>query len=187
LSRQHERTAGTGARPDRRQAGFTLIEIGLVVLIITVMLGLLLPRLRDPSRSELISQTKKLAVTFRYLRQEAILRGRTYRLVFDLDQQSYWVESAAGDPSQTSFNRESGLFGRPVHLAPPIGIADVVLPFTNGPILEGAVPTHFYPDGTVDPTIVHLHNGKEAYTLQAEPLTGRVYVLSDYVRFDFSG
>jgi type II secretory pathway pseudopilin PulG len=170
------------------EAGFTLIEMGLVILIITVMLGLTLPRLRDPQHAQLVSQTRKLAVLFRYLREEAILRGRIYRLTFDLDQQGYMVSSSPiGIDGGGGFSSETGMLARPVLLQPPLGIADVVLPFTAGKVFEGAVPVHFYPDGTVDAAIVHLHNEKEAYTLHAEPLTGRVYVLADYVKFDYSG
>ena len=86
-------------RTDSRRigdAGFTLIEIGLVLLIITVVLGADRPAAcairRTPSS---ISQARRLAATFRFLREEAILNGRVYRLNFDLDQQRYFVTSSA--------------------------------------------------------------------------------------------
>src|SRR5262245_50210329 len=71
----------------RRQGGFTLIEIGLVLLIISVIVALVVPRFRDQSQAELISQTREMATTFRFVQQEAILNGGVYRLDFDLDRQ----------------------------------------------------------------------------------------------------
>jgi general secretion pathway protein H len=76
------------------QAGFTLIELGLVLLIIAVALTFIVPRFRDQSHVELLSQTRRLATLFRFLQHEAILNGRVYQLNFDLDQQRYFVTSA---------------------------------------------------------------------------------------------
>src|SRR4029453_9819239 len=101
----------------RRQGGFTLIEIGLVLLIISVIVALVVPRFRDQSQAELISQTRRLATTFRFLQQEAILNGRVYRLNFDLDQQRYFVTSVeASEADVEGFAQEGGILGRNVAL-----------------------------------------------------------------------
>ncbi len=168
------------------QAGFTLIELGLVILIILVVLGLVVPRFRDRSYAELVSNARKLAVTMRYLRQEAILNGRTYRLNYDLDQQRYWVTSADEGDDLSEFVRETGVLARGVSLPPSVVISDVVLPLSVGKLYEGLVFTHFYPDGLVDLTVIHLDNGQEAFTLRVDALTGRVYVTGGYQDFDFS-
>src|SRR5690349_15636322 len=81
----------------RGAAGFTLIEIGLVLLIIGIVITLVVPHFTDQSRAALVSQTRKLATVFRFLQDEAVLNGRVYRLNFDLDQQRYFVTSADGD------------------------------------------------------------------------------------------
>ena len=60
------------SRPPRipsHESGFTLIELGLVLLIIGVVLALTIPRLRDRSHAELLSQARRMAVTFRFLRR----------------------------------------------------------------------------------------------------------------------
>lgn len=167
-------------------AGFTLIEIGLVILIIGVMLGLIVPRLRDRSHYELVSHARKLAVTFRFLRNEAILNGRTYRLNYDLNQQRYWVTSAEVVDDLSAFVQETGVLARGVTLPPPIRLSDVALPMVAGKIMEGVAWTHFYPDGYVDLTVLHMDNGTEAFTLRVDSLTGRVYVTAGYQEFDFS-
>jgi hypothetical protein len=52
--------------------------------------------------------------------------------------------------------------------------------------MEGVAWTHFYPDGYVDLTVLHMDNGTEAFTLRVDSLTGRVYVTAGYQEFDFS-
>jgi general secretion pathway protein H len=172
--------APTRPRPD---AGFTLIEIGLVLLIIAIAVTLVVPRFRDQSHAELISQTRKLATTFRFLQQEAILNGRVYRLNFDLDQQRYFVTSAEESGELGGgFAPETGILARDVALPASLQIADVDVPLVSGKLYEGVAFTHFYPDGYVDATVVHLDNGQEVYTLYVDqPLTGRAYVASGYL------
>jgi prepilin-type N-terminal cleavage/methylation domain-containing protein len=169
-----------------RQGGFTLIEIGVVLLVLGIVLGIVVPRFRDNSHAELVAASRKLALTFRFLRHEAILNGRTYRLNYDIDQQRYWVTSADEIDGGGTFEREEGLLARDIAFTPPIGISDVVLPLVAGKLQEGFAYTHFYPDGYVDLTVVHLDNGREAYTLRVDPLTGRVHVSPGYQDFDFS-
>jgi hypothetical protein len=150
------------------------------------MLTLIVPRLRDRSHYELISHARKLAVTFRFLRNEAILSGRTYRLNYDLDQQRYWVTSAETVEDLGAFVEETGILARGVALPPPIRLSDVALPMIAGKVMEGVAWTHFYPDGYVDLTVLHMDNGIEAFTLRVDSLTGRVYVTAGYQDFDFS-
>lgn len=164
-------------------AGFTLIELGLVLLIISVVIALVVPRFRDQAHTELIAQTRKLATTFRFLQQEAILNGRVYRLNFDLDQQRYFVTSAEeGDDLSGGFQRESGILAHNVAMPANVQIADVDVPMVGGKLYEGVAFAHFYPDGYVDPMVVHLDNGQEAYTLYvSDGLSGRAYVASGYI------
>jgi len=165
----------------RTQGGFTLIELGLVLLIISVVVAVIVPRFRDQSHAEMLAHTRKLATIFRFLQQEAILNGRVYRLTFDLDQQRYSVSSAE-EGNDSSFRTESGVFSRPVALPASLQIADVDVPMISGKLYEGVTFTQFYPDGYVEPTVVHFDNGQEVYTLYIpDGLTGRAYVASGYL------
>lgn len=169
----------------RREGGFTLIEIGLVLLIIATVVALVVPRFRDQSRAELQAQTRKLAATFRFLQEEAILNGRVYRLNFDLDQQRYFVTAADAD---LAFAPTSGILARDVTLPSTVQIADVDTPQSAGKLYEGVALAHFFPDGFVEPTAVHLQNGQEFYTLYvANGLTGRAHVAAGYIDLGASG
>lgn len=185
-ARSTERAPAGAARRRQSEAGFTLIEIGLVLLIIAIAVALVVPRFRDQSHAELMAHTRKLATTFRFLQHEAILNGRVYRLNFDLDQQRYFVtsadEGAAGDEFGGGFTEETGILAKHVVLPNTLQIADVDVPLVSGKLYEGVAFTHFYPDGYVDATVVHLDNGQEVYTLYVDqPLTGRPYVASGYL------
>ncbi len=178
-------SATTRSNERHPQAGFTLIEVGLVLLIIAAVVALVVPRLRDQGRAELMSETRKLAATFRFLQQEAILNGRVYRLNFDLDQQRYFVTQAEGDDA---FQPTTGILARDVVLPSTVQIADIDMPMSFGKLYEGVGVTHFFPDGFVEPTVVHLDNGHEAYTLYVpNGLTGRAYVTAGYVDLDGQG
>ncbi len=168
-----------------RTAGFTLIEISLVLLIIAIVLALAVPRLRSISGAELSAQARRLSNTFRYLRSEAILSGQVYQLRYDLNRQRYW---AALDPE----SREEGDAGlgsesliRPLSLPSPVGISDIVLPETVGKVQGGVVWTNFYPDGVIDTTVIHLDDGRRAYTLWVNPVTGRLFLTQGYFDVDY--
>lgn len=168
------------------EAGFTLLEISLVVLILGVMLTLLVPRLRDPGRAELDSQARRLMLIFRLLRSEAVLNGFAYRLNYDLDQQRYWATPDDGG-DLADFAKEMGSLARGTQLPAPVGIADVVLPTLVGKVAQGQIYTVFYPDGSVDPTVIHLGNGREAYTLWLNPMNGRLNADRGYQDIEYAG
>jgi prepilin-type N-terminal cleavage/methylation domain-containing protein len=165
--------------------GFTLVELGLVILILGILVGFVVPRFQDRSHAELVSQIRRLAVTFRFLREQAILDGRTYRLVYDVSDHRYWSARGGENEGQPVSLENNGPLAREVALPEPVGFADVVFPLTAGKLFEGVGWTEFYPDGYVDLTVIHLGNGEEAYTLRVDPLTGHVYVTAGYQDFVF--
>jgi len=188
-----------------RQGGFTLIELGLVILILGVMIAIALPRLGNRAYAQLNSETRKMALAFRYLRHAAILNGRSYRLVYDLENHSYWAEvaevAAPPDPLDEE-NEEIGesffppeieeQFTRDLDgpldlrkLPDPIGFSDVELPMVWGKVMEGIAYTTFYPDGFVDISVVHLDNGEDVFTLYVpNGITGQVFVDPGYLSWN---
>jgi len=168
-------------------SGFTLLELSLVLVIMAVILGLTLPRLRDPGRSELLAQSHRLVLTFRLLRSEAVLNGYTYRLNYDLDQQRYWVTPGDQSVDLADFARDTGALARGTQFQSPVGMLDVVLPTLGGKVSQGQIYTVFYPDGSVDPTVIHLANGREAYTLWLNPMNGRLNMDTGYREVEYAG
>ncbi len=190
-------------RKTKNQAGFTLIELGLVILIIGTMIAIAIPRFGNRSYKQLGSETRKLALAFRYLRHAAILKGRSHRLVYDLDNHKYWAEVAevtspepsaeddeddfeselfADDEEEERFTRDDdGPLGER-RFPDPIVFSDVNLPLIAGTLYEGQVYSTFYPDGSVDVSVVHLDNGEDVYTLYVvNGITGQVFVEPGYL------
>ena len=171
------------ASPHER--GYTLVEMGIVIFILALAAGFLVPKLRGTAHQELLSNARRLAVSIRYARQEAILDGRTYRLFYDLQTHRYWLETASDDSDEPQFKKHSGKLGEGIALPEEVGFSDVVLPFAGGIITEGQTYTDFYPNGEMDLTVVHLDNGEEAYTIRLEPLSGAVFLTEGYQNFEF--
>jgi hypothetical protein len=151
-----------------------------------VVMSLTLPRLRDPGRAELMSQSHRLVMTFRLLRSEAVLNSTSYRLNYDLDQQRYWV-TPGEQVDLADFARDIGSLARGTKIETPVGIMDVVLPTLAGKVAQGQIYTVFYPDGSIDPTVIHLANGKEAYTLWLNPMNGHLRMDPGYHEVEYAG
>ncbi len=79
----------------------TLIEIMVVIAIIAVVLAVGLPTLRGILDAEQTAAARELALTYRYLRDEAALRNVTFRVAYDLDAASYTIE--VGEPGTLIF------------------------------------------------------------------------------------
>jgi len=81
-----------------------------VLLIISIVVGLVVPRFRDSSQQNLVSHARRLAMTFRYLRQTsvgmdkeqvAILLGNPLRRsaeapVMEKEARRFWPELKEG-------------------------------------------------------------------------------------------
>ena len=114
----------------RTTSGFTLMELALVLLITSIMLTLVLPRLPRIGAAQLDSSADRLATIVTYLADESSLRGRIYRLTIDLDENAWEVETqrpweAAGADTQgtpgNELREEWDAYGRSGHL--PDGVS----------------------------------------------------------------
>ncbi len=87
------RGAKNGAAARRRwSAGFTLIELGAVLAIAIVMVVAGVATLQGVRKADISTSAAKLTVAVRYLYDLAAINNRTYRLVIDMEDNSYWGE-----------------------------------------------------------------------------------------------
>lgn len=86
----------------RARRGLTLLEIMVAIGIILLMTVVLLPSMNAVLMLEQRNAARKLALVYESLQHEAILRNRTFRVVYNLTQGSWHVEH--GDPGATIFS-----------------------------------------------------------------------------------
>lgn len=88
----------------RRAAGFTLIEIAVVLLILSMMLGTTLTNMRGmvPAAATEAAAREILGV-LDFARTQSVASGQLYEVVFDLDEQRYAIRTPYdldGNPTQ---------------------------------------------------------------------------------------
>jgi prepilin-type N-terminal cleavage/methylation domain-containing protein len=173
-------TQQSPAAPGRRRrgapAGFTLLELAIVIFIMALMFTIAIPYLGSYRTAQLKSTSRLLAGRATYLFDEAETHKVVLRLVFDLDHQAYAVTRL--DPYSPSpvFMPDHSPGATPVSMPNTVRIRDVTVG-DLGTFSAGMVAAQFYPEGYVDPTLIHLVDlSGHVMTLAFTPLTGRVLI-----------
>lgn len=176
----------------------------IVVLIIALMMSLGVAVLFPGNEAKLRDQSSKIAGTVKFLYNEAAIKNRYYRIVFDLDGRAYKVESSdqpylvrmidetqkkresdkkpEGTPEGASFTQEEGMLVQPEKLPAGIKFKDISVMHLPTRVESGKVEVYFFPTGFVEPTIINLTDDDEEtfYSLQLNPMTGRAKIRSEY-------
>ena len=141
-----------------RNAGFTLLEIIVVITLITLVLGLTtlffgnaLPGAR------LNAAARELSATMRYARMLARNNGETRTVTIDLDSRSYGIDQS-----------------EPKTLPEDVRIR--VNDNISGDISSGNYPVLFHESGTVEGGTITLWNSKRAINIELDPLIGSIIV-----------
>ena len=165
--------------PPRRAAGFTLLEVVLVVLIIGVVLAVAFPKFRNIGGGDLKLEARTLIGRVQGLYGEAAFTRRPHRLVLDLDEERYSAEVM--NPGTNAYVPVDTSFMPPIQLPSGIELKDVTTA-RAGKREEGKAEIRFDPMGEVEFATIHLEdrNG-DVLTLEVNPLTGRVAVKEGYV------
>ncbi|MCD6508435.1 prepilin-type N-terminal cleavage/methylation domain-containing protein [Candidatus Poribacteria bacterium] len=82
-----------GRRPEHNSSkGFTLIEVTIVLALIMILIGIASPSLkRVTETSKLKSTARMIRSLLAYTKDVAITEGTDYLVVFDLDNQMFWL------------------------------------------------------------------------------------------------
>jgi len=160
------------------QSGFTLIEMTVVIVILSVVAFMVLPRLPFAHERDLKTSARTLAASLRYLGDLAISTKQHYRLRITLSNNEIAVtrvlpegdELAVGD---SALNQLALLDG--------IVFGDIETP-RLGKVTEGEAVLDFGPLGVEDLAVIHLKRTDDSryYTVAVYPGSGRITVLEGY-------
>jgi Tfp pilus assembly protein FimT len=160
-------TTGRSADLPRPACGFTLFELVLVMLLLTVVMALAAPSLRGfiIGRKGTDAAAQFIAVG-RYAREQAISSGVTYALSVDVTQGTYWLTAQRG----SSFHELGNEFGRQFHF--PEGTVAQWEPGAS--VDDGRM--YFFPDGRTEAAVLQLTGaGGQVFEIgcrsETEPLT----------------
>ena len=164
--------------PRRAEAGFTLLELLVVLLLIVLVTGVFTTTLGGGFGVHIRNAGRTLAAELEYVSQRAVTTGKTQRVVIDLDQQVYRVEElplpldeAAGELpehaenldlapplTQLAFAPVEGRIGdwRALDDADEVRLREVRL--ADEAKQDGVIAIGFAPDGACDPAEIWLRD-----------------------------
>ena len=159
----------TGSLTDR--SGFTLVELIVVIVILSLMSFISLPLLANRGDSDEKLVVRRISGTIKQLYNEATLTRDEHLLTFDFERNSlraYRLRSSDGVI-------EKEVFGREVSLE-PLQIRQVSID-GQGNFNTGQISTRIFPLGWMEATNLFLgkDNGGEM-VLEFSPLTGSIII-----------
>jgi len=149
-------------------AGFTILEIILVLFLLVGLLGIVLPRIS--LEENLGSVGRRMVGTVRSLQGMAMLTQKTVHLYVDLDRGTYWPVILDGNQEKVPTD---ATWATPLNLPDSIRFSDMLA--SQGKKESGRVDLFFYPTGRIDPMTMHLADkNNNVLAIAIEPVTGAI-------------
>ncbi len=159
------RTAG-------RTAGFTLIELTIVIFVISLMFGVVFPYVGQKTEINLRAEARALGGAIRFSSGEAVFRRRPTRLYFDFAKNKYWVAILGDD----GFFPMTSPLGK-LH-APMSGVYLQSVWVGGAEFNKGIAFVQFDPDGGMEEAVINIGNDTGDITsLVPDPNTGAATII----------
>ncbi|MBI9092434.1 MAG: prepilin-type N-terminal cleavage/methylation domain-containing protein [Desulfobacterium sp.] len=161
------------------KAGFTIIELVIVMVIAGVLLFFALPTFQDVhffSNPE--NARGKTIQLIDALKRKAVTDNRDYVMHVDITAGLIWVSGDAMDPATMKTARENG-----IQFSGDTRVLDVEFPGAM-PLASDDVQIKFRRQGYSDMALIHLQGETNDVTLRIEPFLSRVELENRSVSFD---
>lgn len=172
----------------RRRAGFTLIEIAVVLLILSMLLGTTVTNMQGMMpESATEAAAREILGTMDLARTQAVARGYPFEVLFDLDEQRYAIRTPFdedGAPTQDPARRVMMTWHTVREGAVLEGILDPSSPRQER-VERGTYVLTYHPAGESADFWAYLgHEAGEQYrvTIRVLALTGLASLLDGEVR-----
>jgi general secretion pathway protein H len=160
-------TTGRNAKGPRPARGFTILELVLVMLLVSLVMGLAATSLRGfiVGRRNADAAAQVIALA-QYGREQAISTGSSYRLNVDTTERAYWLTVQKGG----DFQELGTEFGRRFNLPEHVEATWLPSPYAAHDYIE------FFPDGRTEAASLRLEEpGGQVFEIgcqsETEPLT----------------
>jgi len=178
-----ETRRGCGAGPHREDRGFTLVEVVIVIAIAALVFQLVVGNMGAmiPARA-MDSVAGQLVAKMDWLRSEARLQGKTYKLELDLTGQRYRYAVPATDRLASVESVEETFGSTWFSLGEHVRLAGCAVSGGRR-FTEGIFPVVFDEKGfTADQAIflVHAEDQEMVWTIQIRGLTGQSETLRSF-------
>jgi prepilin-type N-terminal cleavage/methylation domain-containing protein len=163
----------------QKNAGFTLIELIVVMTLMGLMLFFTLPRLGDnPFLEDSKQSSRWLIRKVQSLKESAIRDQKQYSLHFDLGSGRIWETNESMSPEDI----ENAALNKSYTLPEELRIIDIEYP-QKGKIYTGRAEINFYRAGYTDKALVHMQEGDSYLSFLIEPFLSNVQFFESYTGF----
>lgn len=173
-----------------RQSGFTLLEMMIVIVILGLAMGMIFGGAQNLlPESRLRSAAEEIATRINDVREEAIVRGWTVTVEYDIDRRTYfaWAIAPPGLIDEKLIEEDGRFYfdlgGVQARTELPFNVRflDLTLGEEN-PVRSGIVQVTFDAFGLATGHTIHLENTEteQRMTIEVDPLTGLCRVIEGY-------
>jgi prepilin-type N-terminal cleavage/methylation domain-containing protein len=162
-----------GSRRERR-AGFSLIELSIVVFIIAIIMALSVPSfIRSYNAATLNATGRSVITSCQFAKLNAVLRQKNVAFYIDLDKRTIWLTQFTGT-NTTNNDDSSSVVLKTIEIPPRVRVASAQI--GDQPAEQkGQVEATFYPNGTCDAFTVTFRGAEKGsgLAIMVDPVTCR--------------